>query len=375
MATITGLTAARMLLIEAASVISGAIVGDDLILTKHDSSTINAGNVRGANAARNRIINGDFAVNQRAFTSTTVTPTYGFDRWRFAFVGGTNTYSSQTPALGELPESAKAYARIVSSGQAAASDLVYLQQRIESVRNLSGKTATVSFWAKAAAGTPNVSVELNQNFGTGGSPSTQVDIYAGKVTLSTTWTRYSVTVAIPSISGKTVGTGGDDFLVMSLWTSAGSNFNARTGSLGLQNTTIDFWGVQVEDSPKVTPFEQEEYAVNLRRCQRYYWDVPTPAQFDPIGVGQVITTIAARIVVPFPVPMRMAPTLGTSTGTYILHNSAGSGIGVTGISIDRASTTCARLIIDAGGGGLVAGNATYLSINTTPGSVKFSAEL
>ena len=47
MATITGMTAARMLAIEAASVVDGDIVGDDLILTKHDGSQINAGDVRG----------------------------------------------------------------------------------------------------------------------------------------------------------------------------------------------------------------------------------------------------------------------------------------------------------------------------------------
>lgn len=47
MGVITGLTAARMLAIEAASVVSGAISGDNLILTKHDGSTVNAGNVRG----------------------------------------------------------------------------------------------------------------------------------------------------------------------------------------------------------------------------------------------------------------------------------------------------------------------------------------
>lgn len=47
MATVTGLTAARMLAIEAASVVDGDISGDNLILTKHDGSTINAGNVRG----------------------------------------------------------------------------------------------------------------------------------------------------------------------------------------------------------------------------------------------------------------------------------------------------------------------------------------
>lgn len=47
MATVTGLTADRMLEIEAASVVDGDIVGDNLILTKHDGSQVNAGNVRG----------------------------------------------------------------------------------------------------------------------------------------------------------------------------------------------------------------------------------------------------------------------------------------------------------------------------------------
>jgi len=47
MTAVTGLTAARMAEIEAASVVSGEIVGDDLILTKFDASTVNAGDVRG----------------------------------------------------------------------------------------------------------------------------------------------------------------------------------------------------------------------------------------------------------------------------------------------------------------------------------------
>jgi len=47
MATITGLTAERMLAIEAASVVDGDVVGNDLILERHDGSIINAGNVRG----------------------------------------------------------------------------------------------------------------------------------------------------------------------------------------------------------------------------------------------------------------------------------------------------------------------------------------
>lgn len=47
MATITGLTAERMLEIEAASVVDGEVLADHLILTKHDGTTIDAGSVVG----------------------------------------------------------------------------------------------------------------------------------------------------------------------------------------------------------------------------------------------------------------------------------------------------------------------------------------
>lgn len=47
MGTVTGLTAARMIAIEAASIVDGTVVGNNLILTRHDGGTIDAGNVRG----------------------------------------------------------------------------------------------------------------------------------------------------------------------------------------------------------------------------------------------------------------------------------------------------------------------------------------
>ena len=47
MATVTGLTAERMLAIEAESVVDGEVIGNNLILTKHDGSQIDAGPVIG----------------------------------------------------------------------------------------------------------------------------------------------------------------------------------------------------------------------------------------------------------------------------------------------------------------------------------------
>lgn len=47
MATVTGLTAERMLAIEGASVVDGEVVDGDLVLKKHDGTTIDAGSVVG----------------------------------------------------------------------------------------------------------------------------------------------------------------------------------------------------------------------------------------------------------------------------------------------------------------------------------------
>ena len=51
MASVTGYTAARMQEIEDQAIVTGAIVGDNLVLTRYDGGTINAGNVRGPTGA------------------------------------------------------------------------------------------------------------------------------------------------------------------------------------------------------------------------------------------------------------------------------------------------------------------------------------
>ena len=223
---------------------------------------------------RNKIINGDFGINQRGFTSITTSNTYGFDRWKIVAAGGTVTNTPQTFTVGSPAatsfESAN-FCRLVSASQSAISDLAILSQSIEDVRTFANSTVTVSFWAKASTGTPKIAVELSQSFGTGGSPSADVNNYGAQVTLSTSWARYSVTIVVPNINGKTIGTTANTSLLsVNLWTSAGSNFNSRTGSLGIQNNTFDFWGVQVERGSVATPFEQRPIGTELALCQRYY---------------------------------------------------------------------------------------------------------
>jgi hypothetical protein len=262
-------------------------------------------------AGKNKIINGDFSVNQRNFTTTTTSGTYLFDRYSSNNTGGTVTYTAQTFALGAAPVAGyegKNFLDIASTGQSAAADLARVQQTIESVRTLANQAVTISFWAKAASGTPKVAVEIQQIFGSGGSPSSAVNTYFGQATLSTSWARYSVTTTLPSISGKTIGTANDDRLSVNLYTSAGSSFNSRTGSLGIQTATISFWGIQVESGNQMTPFQTASggsFQAELAMCQRFYQRVT--GQFGYVSTGTANNTTDVLFQMPLPVQMRIAP--------------------------------------------------------------------
>ena len=260
-------------------------------------------------AGKNKIINGDFNINQRAFSSTTTNGTFGFDRWLFTCVSGTVTYSAQTFTPGTAPVAgyeSKNFSRIITTGQSATNSIGLYRQAIEDVRTLAGQTATVSFWAKADSGTPKIAINLAQIFGTGGSSA--VYNYAGQVTLSTSWARYSVTITLPSVSGKTISAT-DSYLHLEMWVSAGSDFNSRTGSLGIQSNTFDIWGVQVEAGSVATPFTTATgtLAGELAACQRYYWRRSATGRTTlGNGVGESSTT--AWIVFGFPTEMRAVPT-------------------------------------------------------------------
>jgi hypothetical protein len=340
--------------------------GDTLLA---DSSTTTGLRWQGDYAAgKNKIINGDFNINQRAFTTTTSDAVFNFDRFYHRGSGGTCTVSAETFTLGTAPVTGyegKNFIRLVSSGQSGSTDQLALEQRIESVRTLANQVTTVSFWAKAASGTPKIAIEINQNFGTGGSPSAGVTVYFGQVTLSTSWARYSATLTVPSISGKTLGTANDNFLGLKLFCSAGSSFDARTGTLGIQNNTFDFWGVQVEAGSVATAFQTATGTLQgeLAACQRYFQVIGGKTNSYPlIGGSNSAGAGTERRATPFPVQMRTTPTI-TKNGTWEVANCgqpSSNYISEQGFSIETAVT----------GAG-----AWYFHPNGTDDSFTISAEL
>jgi hypothetical protein len=219
---------------------------------------------------RNAIINGNFDIWQRG--TSFAAAGYGSDRWYNGRVGSTCTMSRQPFALGqtEVPNEPTYFCRMTVASSAGVGNYVTLQHLIEDVRTFAGQGVTVSFYARADSAKP-ISVELRQQFGTGGSPSSGVNaIGTTKTTLSSSWQKVTVTATIPSISGKTIGTDNNNRLGLYIWLDAGSNFNSSTDTLGQQSGTFDIAQVQIEAGSVATPFERRPIGTELALCQRYY---------------------------------------------------------------------------------------------------------
>lgn len=201
---------------------------------------------------RNVLENPTFSQNQRPAVTTSVA-----DYWNYhvdAIAGVTNTRATLAPVAGVPEWVTYQLTNTVASNAAGVARYVANQQSIPEVRNLANSTVVVSFYAKAASGTPKVGVNLTQYFGTGGSPSADVVLNGQSVTLTTSWARYSLTFTLATVVGKSFGTNNDSATILRLWYSAGTNFNTPAGSIGLQTATIDVTGVQVERS-YLTPLE------------------------------------------------------------------------------------------------------------------------
>jgi hypothetical protein len=279
-------------------------------------------NVGYGQAGKNKILNGDFNINQRAFTSNTTSGVYNFDRFNQLSSGGTTTVTPQTFTPGAAPVAgyeASNFVRIVTASQSGVGDYALIQQKVEDVRTFAGRTVTVSLWAKASTGTPKIGLSLEQQFGSGGSAS--VITSAATTTITTSWARYSFTVSLPSITGKTIGT--NNAVCVMFFTSAGTTISAAGyAAVGIQNITADFWGVQLEYGSYATPFQTATGTLQgeLAACQRYYYRRTAVDTYEALSQPfNASSTTRAYFQVVFPVTMRTQPTVFDYSTTYSLY--------------------------------------------------------
>jgi hypothetical protein len=282
--------------------------GETLVADSSTSTGLRYTGLFGAN--KNKIINGDFGIWQRGTTVTPASGTFGYgaDRWRtYSFAATSSTLSQQSFTAGAAPVAGYEgtfFARFASTNTAT-----YASQPIEDVRTFAGQTVTVSFWAKSASAQTLSSVKVDQNFGSGGSSTVTTNGTAPAIT--TSWARYSVTIAVPSISGKTIGTSSNLDVVIS----------------GAINNNLDLWGVQVEAGSVATPFQTATGTIQgeLAACKRYLPSYDNTAGANNGFVsGYAYGTNTSIFMVPFDVAARTTPTGMTVSGTinaYALNTS------------------------------------------------------
>ena len=261
-------------------------------------------------AGKNKIINGDFAISQRgsSFSNPSLFA-YTLDRWRMVSnnSGGTVTISQQAFTPGSAPvagyEGAYFFRNAASSPTGATYNVI--QHLVEDVRTLAGQTATLSFWAKADA-SRSFTLGAYQNFGSGGSSEVTITS-PGSPSVTTSWQRFSYSFAVPSISGKTIGTG--------------SSFRIEFALPVNTTQTFDIWGVQLEAGSVATPFTTSSNTLQgeLALCQRYYY-----RQNLANNTGVYMTylgnaTMSATLY--FPTIMRVTPSATCNINSYTTSNS------------------------------------------------------
>ena len=283
------------------------------------------------NVGRNLLHNSMFNIAQRG--TGPFTAGYTVDRWVLARDTDTVSFSQQPIADGGRVQIGDEAAQVTLvnafTGSAVASAFNCIQQRIEGVRRLSGKTVTISFWANSP-GALKLGVNMYLDSGVGGTGKGWLASGAA-VTLATTWARYSVTLTLPSTSGLTVVTGNDNWS-LGLFYSSGATTNATAGNIGVQSGQINLWGVQLEiaqaGQTAPTPLEKPDPELQLRACQRFYqsnsfihWGYSNTG--GPLGHFSL-----------FPVTMRASPTItfgsssNSNTGSVIQGAANQIGVGI-----------------------------------------------
>ena len=319
-------------------------------------------------AGKNKIINGDFGIWQRNTSfSSPATGSYLADRFYIGFDGSpTTSYSRQTFTPGTAPVSGYESSYFMRCAMTAVSTTTSwgFYQRIEDVRILAGQTVTISFWAKADSSRTG-NTNFLQEFGSGGS-STVFGGAGQSIALTTSWQRFTYTLTLPSISGKTIGTNSSLtwYFIMPISTTS----------------TIDIWGVQVEAGSVATPFTTATGTLSgeLEACQRYYYRADAASNgntfFNAIMQGATSTTAAG--IFNFPVTMRANPTSIDHNLTQV-RNAAGTAYVFTSntLAINQANPNSAYVYIGTISGMPIGATGWLFAAGSTSSYIGISAEL
>lgn len=284
---------------------------------------------------RNKIINGDFRVDQRLFASTgggTLLGGYFTDRWNYGQSQASKfTASTALGSMGALGNGGWVSFGVNSTATLAAADNFTCTQIIE------GLSCTDLGWGTASAKPVTISFAFYSSLT--GTHSASLCSKAGARSYAFTWNNPTANTWTPvqvTIPGDTAGTWAIDntqgiYLRFNLGCGSnylgpagawsGSNFVGASGAVQpvatVAGATFVVGNVQLEAGSIATPFERRLYGQELDLCRRYYQRC-TDGGFWAAGY----VSAAANVVVlnqSLNPPMRAAPT-GTVIGTWSVTN-------------------------------------------------------
>jgi hypothetical protein len=321
------------------------------------------GAVAGVTAGKNAVINGAFDYWQRG-TTAAISPSgfYIADRWRYyrPTTGSTGSRSTDVPT--GFTYSAKIQR---DSGNTATNDIYFGQalENVDSVRFVS-QTVTLSFWAKAGANFSGASSQIIAQIQTGvGTNQAMFDFTGGTAvgglqTITTTWTKYSVTTTIASGI-----------------TQVGVRFYyTPVGTAGADDSFL-ITGVQLETGSVITPFSRAGGTIQgeLAACQRYYFrNTGASIYFGSGGIAG--DTVTCYTQIKHPVTMRVAPTALDYSLLLLQRISASFNVTSATIAAAAPDVTLINTIVASG---LTATTQSYMLMaqNNAGAYIGLSAEL
>jgi hypothetical protein len=300
---------------------------------------------------RNRIINGNMAIDQRN-GGASVTPTdgaYTLDRWA-AYLTQASKFTVQRNAGSVTPPAGFSYYLGVTSSSAYSvltSDIFAFGQPIEGFNaadlawgTANAQTITLSFWVRSS---------LTGTFGGTLTNSAQNRFYVFSYSISSanTWEQKTITIVGDTSGTWTtdntagirvrwgLGVGSSNSGTAGSW--GGTSYWSATGAtsvVGTNGATFYITGVQLEAGTNASAFEQIDYGRELMMCQRYYQTAGAAA----CGGVDGSTTVTVQIAEKTFVPMRAAPSGAIYSGVSAAFRSQGADF--TAASPSLANFTC-----------------------------------
>ena len=342
----------------------------------------------GSSFKRNRIINGDMRVDQRA--AGTVTPTaggYRVDRWETT-APAASKYSVQQSSTAPTGFVNSLLITSLSAYTVGASEGFLIQQQVEGLNiadlnwgSANAQTVTISFWVRSS---------LTGTFGGALRNSDNSRSYPFSYTIiaANTWEQKSVTIA-GDTSGTWLTTNGSGIKAAFSFGSgatisgtagswASANYQSATGAtsvVGTNGATFYITGVQLEVGSVATPYERQIYSEQLAQCQRYC-QFYGGTNLAGLAVGLYVSATEAQSMTPYLAPMRTTPsaTVTNSTGAFEIRDGGGT----VSLATVKTSLGVSSMLVyqDTGISGKTAGQALYFrSGPSTYGSIILSAEL